>query len=397
MNSAKNLKQTNVEDLIPYAANARTHSDDQVNQIAASIKEFGFNNPILVDESMGVIAGHGRLEAAKRLELKEVPTLTLGHLTDAERRAYILADNRLAMNAGWDDEMLSAELSRLEGEIDLSLLGFEDDELTRLLDQMTLDEVDEAEDLVPEPPEEPITKIGEIWELGNHRLAVGDATDEDVVQKLMDGRLADLVFTDPPYGMDYAGGRGTKKVKQWEAIINDDLKGNDLIDMLYSSISNAKLVSKIGASFYVCLTWRTFALFEASLNKVGLDTTSCIVWDKKSIGLGNSNYRPQHEFIFYAQGDWYGDKSQSDVWHLSRGSNKYLHPTQKPIELIERALTNSSKREDIVFDCFGGSGSTLIACEKLNRHARLMELEPVYADVIITRWQDYTGETARCI
>ena len=228
MNSAKNLKQTNVEDLIPYAANARTHSDDQVNQIAASIKEFGFNNPILVDESLGVIAGHGRLEAAKRLELKEVPTITLDHLTDAERRAYILADNRLAMNAGWDDEMLSAELARLEGEIDLSLLGFDDDELTRLLDQMNLDEIDEAEDLVPEPPEEPITKIGEIWELGNHRLAVGDATDEEVVLKLMDSAKADLVFTDPPYGMAYSAFSTGKNTKIWGKMQNDSLDDDGL-------------------------------------------------------------------------------------------------------------------------------------------------------------------------
>ena len=397
-----NLEYIALETLIPYARNSRTHSDAQVAQIAASIREFGFTNPILIDAEGGIIAGHGRTMAARKLGLDEVPCIRLRNLTDAQKKAYIIADNKLALNAGWDDEMLKVELTELKDlDFDLSLIGFDADELANLLEPEQVDGLTDEDD-VPEAPETPVTVEGDVWILGNHRLMCGDSTSIDAVEKLMDGQKADLIFTDPPYGMSYGGGRAagsTKKgalVKAHGMIIGDDLRGKNLIQMIAEALSSAKACAKDGSAFYVCFPWRTYSEFESAMEGVGLDASACIVWDKKSIGLGNSNYRPQHEFIFYVKGgSWYGDKSQSDVWYLSRGATgKYVHPTQKPVELIEKALLNSSKSGDVVHDCFGGSGSTLIAAEKNARYARLMELDPKYCDVIVKRWQEFTGKQA---
>lgn len=393
-------------DLIPYINNSRTHSDDQVTQIASSMKEFGFTNPVLIDEDGGIIAGHGRIMAAKKIGLDNVPTITLNGLTDAQRKAYIIADNQLPLNAGWNLDLLKLEIENLqELDYDLSLLGFEDDFLDGLLEpEENIGLTDE--DSVPELPEEPITVLGDIWVLGEHRLMCGDSTSIDAVEKLLENQKTDLVFTDPPYGMSYGGGRargnhalnketGGVLIKSHGMILGDDLQGDDLLGMVSDSIGNANTNSKEGAAAYVCFTWRTYSEFHEALGNIGLEPKACIVWDKKSIGLGLSNYRPQHEFIFYCGGQWYGDKSESDVWYMSRGATgDYVHPTQKPVELIERALHNSSKSGDLVHDCFGGSGSTLIACEKLNRHARLMELDPKYCDAIIKRWQEFSGKKA---
>jgi len=395
-------KRASVDKLIPYARNSRTHSDAQVAQIAASIKEFGFLNPIIVDGDNGIIAGHGRVLAAQKLGLQELPVIEASHLSDAQRRAYIIADNKLAMNAEWDDEMLRVELDALGVDgFDLELTGFSLDEIASL----QVEEVPEGltdEDAVPEAPEEPVTVEGDVWVLGNHRLHCGDSTSIDAVEKLMDGQKADMVFTDPPYGMTYGGGRAGKigsndgTVKKHGVIKGDDLRGGDLIEMIRDAVGSAISVCKSGAAKYVCFPWRTYSEFEAALEQIGMTISACIVWDKKSIGLGNSNYRPQHEFIFYSKGDsWHGDKAQSDVWYNSRGATgEYVHPTQKPVELVEKAISNSSKGQDVVIDVFGGSGSTLIACEKTNRHCRMMELDPKYCDVIISRWQQYTGKEA---
>jgi len=395
------IKQISVDKLIPYANNARTHDDAQVTQIASSIKEFGFNNPVLIDEGNGIIAGHGRVMAAKKLGMSEVPTITLAHLTDSQRKAYILADNRIAMNSSWDNQLLTLELKDLKDDIDLTLLGFNADEINALLEPEQVEGLTD-EDAVPEAPAIPVTKLGDVWLCGNHRVMCGDSTSIDAVEKLMDGHKADMVFTDPPYGMSYGGGRAagsTQKgalVKAHGMIIGDDLRGVDLIAMIADSLSSSKLCAKEGSAFYVCFPWRTYSEFESAMESIGLKASACIVWDKKSIGLGNANYRPQHEFIFYVKGgSWHGDKSQSDVWHMSRGATgAYVHPTQKPIELVERALLNSSKAGDIVHDCFGGSGSTMIACEKTGRINNSMELDPKYCDVIVKRWQDFTGKVA---
>ena len=378
-----------VEDLIPYVRNSRTHSDEQVAQIAASIREFGWTNPVLVDGENGVIAGHGRILAARKLGMDEVPCIELAGLTDTQRRAYIIADNKLALNAGWDDELLAIEFSELaDAGFDNLLTGFTQDEI----DALTPEQIPEGltdEDAVPDVQPDPVSKLGDVWLLGKHRVMCGDSTSIDAVEALMTGGKADMVFTDPPYGMSYGGGRHGM-------ILGDDKTGDDLIELVRDALASAVAVSKSGSATYVCFSWRTYSEFEAAMEECGLKASACIVWDKKSIGLGNSNYRPQHEFIFYCKGGaWYGDKAQSDVWSMSRGATgKYVHPTQKPVELIERALNNSSKGGDTVLDVFGGSGSTLIACEKTGREARLMELDPKYVDVIVRRWQEFTGKQA---
>lgn len=391
---------------MPYANNSRTHSDEQVSQICASIKEFGFTNPIIIDDENTIIAGHGRVLAANKLKLKDVPCVQVTGWTDAQKKAYVIADNKLALNAGWDEELLSIELGALqELDFDLSLTGFSDDELGDLIgleDEEGLTD----EDAVPEAPEQPVAMEGDIWKLGEHRVMCGDSTDAGSVALLMDGQKADMVFTDPPYGMSYGGGRaegrhsldkktGGVKVKAHGMIKGDDLQGDALVNLVRESTLRLSENKKEGSPMYICFTWRTYAEFEDAINQAGEEIKACIVWDKKSIGLGNSNYRPQHEFIFYTGGQWYGNKSQADVWQMSRGATgDYVHPTQKPVELIEGAINNSSKKGDIITDAFLGSGSTLIAAEKTNRKCYGMELDPKYVDVIIKRWQEYTGKQA---
>lgn len=387
------IQYKTIKDLIPYARNSRTHSDAQVAQIAASIKEFGWTNPVLLDGENGIIAGHGRVLAAQKLGQKEVPTIELSHLSDSQKRAYIIADNKLSLNAGWDNDMLFTEFTELrDAGYDLGLTGFLNEEIAALTPEV-INEGLVDEDETPEPPVEPKTKPGDIYQLGNHRLMCGDSTSIDAVDKLMAGQKADMVFTDPPYGMSYDGGRGKK---QFGMIKNDDAQGENLILLVRDALSTAKTSSKEGASAYVCFPWRTYAEFESAMQSCGFAINSCIVWDKKSVGLGHQDYRPQHEFIFYSKGgQFYGDRSQSDVWYMSRGNTSaYIHPTQKPVELIEKAIKNSSKAGDVVIDCFGGSGSTIIACQKTNRAARLMELDPKYCDVIVERWEKFTGKKA---
>ena len=397
---ADNVVRRKISSIIPYARNSRTHSDAQVAQIAASIKEWGFTTPILIDIDGQVIAGHGRLMAAQKLGLDEVPTMTAVGWTDAQKKAYVIADNKLALNAGWDDAMLAIEMGDLQAAgFDLGLTGFGQDELAALFPQESEGLTDE--DAVPDVPVVPVAVEGDVWLLGRHRLMCGDSTSVSAFDCLMGADRADLIFTDPPYGMSYGGGRaaGSSKkgavVKAHGMILNDDLQGDDLTALVRDAIATSIACAKEGAPLYACFTWRTYAEFEAALEGLGREVKACIVWDKKSIGLGNSHYRPQHEFIFYCGGQWHGDKSQSDVWSMSRGATgDYVHHTQKPVELIERALSNSSKAGDVVIDCFGGSGSTLIACEKTGRHARLMELDPKYVDVIVRRWQEFTGQQA---
>jgi len=394
-----------VAGLTPYAANSRTHSDEQIKQICQSIKEFGFTNPVLVDEEGGIIAGHGRVMAAKKLGMEDVPCVTLAGLSESQKRAYVIADNQLALNAGWDLETLKLEIEELRSvDFNIELLGFDEGFLSGMFDPEGKEGLTD-EDAVPEAPEQPVTVEGDIWILGNHRLMCGDSTSIDAVEILMSGQKADMVFTDPPYGMSYGGGRAKGDnvkfkrgggIKAHGMILGDDKTGDDLIGLIRDALLSAVATSKAGSATYVCFPWRTYSEFEAAMLECGLEPSACIVWDKKSIGLGNANYRPQHEFIFYCKGEsWFGDKAQSDVWYMSRGATgAYVHPTQKPVELIEKALNNSSKSGDILLDVFGGSGSALIACEKTNRHSRLMELDPKYVDVIIKRWQDFTGQEA---
>jgi DNA modification methylase len=377
------IKEVLVSELIPYIKNSRTHSDQQVAQIAASIKEFGWTNPILVDGDRGIIAGHGRLMAARKLGYEKVPTIELSYLTPTQRKAYVIADNQLAMNAGWDTEMLTIELNELlEDKFSLELLGFDADELAKLLQPEVVEGLVD-EDEVPEPPPEPITKLGDVWILGNHRLMCGDSTSIDAVDKLMDGQKADMVFTDPPYGVDYKG------------INNDSRSGLD--ELLRGAFGNYLAVSKSGASIYCFHSDRCADVFHQVFREF-FHFSSMVIWAKNSLTLSQTDYQSQHEPCLYGWMDngkhsWYSDRKQTSIWKFDK-ERVVGHTTPKPVALVEKAITNSSKGGDLVIDLFGGSGSTLIASEKIGRCARVMELDPKYCDVIVKRWENFTGKKA---
>jgi DNA modification methylase len=393
------ITQRNVTDLIPYARNSRTHSDEQVAQIAASIKEFGWTNPILVDADGSIIAGHGRLLAARKLGYDEVPTIELGHLTPAQKKAYVIADNQLALNAGWDTELLMLELQELQDcDFDLDLLGFDPKELDKLLEPEQVEGLTD-EDAVPDAPDEPKTRLGDIYQLGGHRLMCGDSTSIDDAEKLMGGLLADLVFTDPPYNVDYSG-RGANNLG---TIKNDNMSDNDFEQFCRDVFTTYSAIMKPLACIYVCHP------DSASAPKIAFEKTfaeqfkksSTIIWMKQSAGMGWQDYRAQHEPILYGwkegKGSHFnaGDRTKTSIWKIGRDAqSSYVHPTQKPVCLPEEAIMNSSKGSDCVVDLFGGSGSTLIACEKTGRINRSMELDPKYCDVIVKRWEDFTGKKA---
>jgi len=393
------VEQKALTDIKPYIKNPRKKWD--IQKVAQSIKEFGFQQPIVVDRGGTIIVGHGRYEASKLLKLNSIP-VTIADLPPEKAKAYRIADNKTNEFSEWDISLLQQEFTDLlDANFDLELTGFDHDELESLITGEKAGLTDD--DAVPELPDEPKSKLGDIYKLGEHRLMCGDSTSITDFDKLSITQ-ADMIFTDPPYGMEYGGGRAegsTKKgskVKAHGMIKGDDLKGDNLINLVRDALTTSYLKTKTGASAYICFTWRTYSEFEDALNKAGLKVKNCIVWNKRSIGLGNSHYRPQHEFIFYCGEQWYGNKAQSDVWELSRGdTSKYVHPTQKPVQLIEKAIKNSSKSGDVIIDCFGGSGSTLIACEKTNRKCNMMELDPKYLDRIVKRWEDYTGKKAELL
>jgi DNA modification methylase len=378
------VEERRIDDLIPYARNARTHSDAQVAQIAASIREFGWTNPILIDGQNGVIAGHGRLAAARKLGMDKIPCIEIKNLTETQIKALVLADNKLALNAGWDTEMLSLELEELELEgFDLNLTGFDPDEINDLKPKVVNPGLTDEDD-VPPIPEEPKTKMGDIYQLGNHRLMCGDSTSIDAVDKLMDGQKADMVFTDPPYNI---------AMQRSATIKNDNLSPEDFEALLSGAFLCASLHAKDNAPWFVWIGWRAWSNCEHILSNYKT-IRNCIVWAKPSIGLGQPGYRYQHEIgLFCGEID---DRSASDLWTFSR-DNSGLHPTMKPVELVENGFKTAGKQGDVVIDLFGGSGSTLIACEKTKRTARLMELDPKYCDVIVKRWEDFTGKKAELI
>ena len=389
--------------LIPYARNARTHDDAQIAQIAGSIKEFGFNNPILIDKDNGIIAGHGRVMAARKLGLTEVPTILLDHLSETQRKAYILADNRIAINSAWDNEMLSLELSDIKDDINLAMLGFNVDELDALLNPTELTEGLTDEDAVPDLPNEPTTKLGDIYQLGNHRLMCGDSTSIDAVEKLMDGNKADMVFTDPPYNMDFTGGIHADGSKSFNAkhggIKNDKMSQTEAAD--FFDAINAIIYAYCLGAFYITFYRLGIGEYWKSLERTNLKVRSLIIWNKGNHTLSNSDYMSKYEPIFYGWiGDnhnFYGGNNGMDIWEIKRTAKNDLHPTMKPVELIEKALEDASKLGNVILDLFGGSGSTMIASEKVGRHSRLMELDPKYCDVIIKRWEDFTGKKAELL
>jgi DNA modification methylase len=391
---ASHIEHWPINRLIPYARNARTHSDIQIAQIAASIREFGFTNPILVDTGDGIIAGHGRLLAARLLKLETVPVIVLDHLTETQKRAYIIADNKLAENAGWDEAALQVDLAELQiAGFDLDLVGFDDEELARLLAQNTSEGLtDEAG--VPELTETPVMIPGDLWILGEHRVLCGDATSANDIAKLMAGDAADLVFTDPPYNVDYQG-----YTEEHLTIQNDKMTPEQFQQFLGSTFYSYRSVVKTGASLYVCHSSSMQREFQDAMETAGFEVRCQIIWAKNTFAWGFGRYKFQHEPIFYShvageKDAWYGDKSQSTLWEEKKPAANRLHPTMKPVELVERALVNSSKAGDLVVDLFGGSGSTLIGCERTGRKARLVELDPKYAECIVRRWQEYSGKQA---
>jgi len=360
--------------------------------------EFGWTNPILIDENAGILAGHGRLLAARKLGLAEVPVIRFEHLSEAQKRAYIVADNQIALQAGWDDALLAEELAWLRDErFDLDLIGFDASELERLLALADAEsEPDGTEDEVPELPEDPVSKPGDLWVLGNHRLLCGDATVLADVERVLGGQLADMTFCDPPYNVDYANTPKDKLRGKHRPIMNDNL-GGGFEAFLYDACVNMLSVTK--GAVYVCMSSSELDALQRAFRAAGGKWSTFVIWAKNTFTLGRADYQRQYEPILYGWKDgadhyWCGARDQGDVWFFDKPVKNDLHPTMKPVALVERAIRNSSKSGDIVLDPFGGSGSTLIASEKTGRHARLIELDPKYVDTIILRWQEFAGGTA---
>lgn len=440
------IEQINIDALIPYARNSRTHSDEQVAQIATSIREFGFTNPVLIDEVGGIIAGHGRVMGARKLGFEQVPCIRLSHLSEMQKRAYVIADNKLALNAGWDEKMLALELKELNDmNYDLIITGFSDLELSEILALGAATETGNADpDEVPPIPAAPISKIGDVWILGNHRVMCGDSTSVGNMKILFAGKLADCCWTDPPYNVAYGEkadflnkGDNTRSQRNTSRILNDDMDDASFRKFLCGFYSAAWSIMKPGAAIYVAHSETERSNFTAAMLESGFKLSGCIIWKKDSLVLGRSDYQWMHEPVLYGwktggAHKFYGGRKQTTIIDLGDNSpflklpdGKYqitigeqvmiisgdanvewvehsimrelkpkrndVHPTMKPVALIERMLKNSAKPGQIVLDSFGGSGSTLIACEMRGMSARLMELSEKYVDVIVRRWQNFPG------
>lgn len=396
---ADRIEHWPIDKLLPYVRNARQHSDEQIAQIAASIAEFGFVNPILTGADGVLVAGHGRLAAARKLGLPTVPVVVLDHLTPTQRRALVLADNRLAELATWDDALLRIELEALQDDgFDLDLTGFDADALAELLaDEEPQIEGRTEDDAAPDVPEEPVSRPGDVWRLGPHRLVCGDATTAEAYARLFpDGERADMVFTDPPYNVNYANSAKDKLRGKHRPILNDAL-GEGFYDFLFDAV--ALIMAHTRGAIYVAMSSSELDTLQAAFRAAGGHWSTFIIWAKNTFTLGRSDYQRQYEPILYgwpegATRHWCGDRDQGDVWQIKKPAKNDLHPTMKPVDLVERAIRNSSRPGDVVLDPFGGSGTTLIAAEKAGRVARLIELDPKYADVIVRRWQDWTGQQA---
>lgn len=394
---ASNIELWPLSRLKPYEKNARTHSSEQVAQIANSITEFGFTNPILVDSKDGIIAGHGRMTAAQELNLSKVPVVVLDHLSDRQRRAYVLADNQLALNAGWDLDVLRSELKDLVDEdFNIDLIGFSDEELKDLMPEELDPEYDGDADAVPEPPEDPISKPGDLWVLGEHRLLCGDSTNLQHIERLMDGKKADLWLTDPPYNVDYEG-----KTKEKLVIENDSMSDSDFRQFLVDVYTAADAVMNAGGAFYIWHADSEGFNFRGAAADMGWQVRQCLIWLKQHMVMGRQDYHWKHEPCLYGWKEgaahlWNTDRKQTTVLEFDRPSRNKEHPTMKPVDLFQYQMCNSTKKGAIVLDSFGGSGTTLIAAERARRKACLMELDPRYCDVIVKRWEEFTGKTAVC-
>lgn len=388
----RRYEDVEIEKLKPYKNNARTHSDEQIEKIAKSMKEFGFINPVLVDGNLNVIAGHGRILGAKKLGMKEVPCLFIENLTEEQKRAYIIADNRLAEDAGWDKELLKIELEDLKNmNFDITLTGFELEDFDFSMDETKVIE-DEFDENVPE---EPTSKKGEIYKLGKHFLMCGDSTDINDVEKLMNGVKADMLLTDPPYNVDYEGGTGL-------TIQNDNMDDETFREFLRVSFFNANSVMKEGAVFYIWHADSEGYNFRGACHDIGWKVRQCLIWCKNTLVMGRQDYHWKHEPCLYGWKEgashlWASDRKQTTVLEFDRPSVSKEHPTMKPVGLFDYLIKNNTKKDDIVLDLFAGSGTSIIACEQNGRIAYSMELDPKYVDVIISRWKKLTGQQAERI
>jgi site-specific DNA-methyltransferase (adenine-specific) len=389
------IKEVEVTALIPYAKNSRTHDDAQVAQIAASIKEFGWTNPILVDGDKGIIAGHGRLMAARKLKMDKVPVIELSGMTDAQKKAYVIADNRLALNAGWDNAMLTIELQDLEDEgFDLTLTGFDQDELDALLNPIEPTTGLTDEDAVPDVPEEPKTKLGDIYILGNHRLMCGDSCSITDMEKLVNDRQVDMWLTDPPYNVAYEG-----KTKDALTIQNDSMSNDGFRQFLRDAYVTADTVMKAGAVFYIWHADSEGYNFRGAAHDAGWKVRQCLIWKKSTMVMGRQDYHWKHEPCLYGWKEgaghlWATDRKQTTILEFDKPNRNKEHPTMKPVALFEYQMLNNTKGGDIILDSFGGSGTTMLAAEKNGRIAYVMELDPKYCDVIVKRWEYFTGKKA---
>lgn len=411
--------------LIPYINNARTHSPEQIQKLRASLREFGFINPVIIDREHNVIAGHGRIMAAEAEGIEQIPCVYADHLSEAQKRAYILADNRMAMDAGWDEEKLRNEIMALQDlRYNITLTGFEESELADLILDMENPTEEDDYDVAEELPEEAESKQGQVYQLGRHRLICGDSTDKAVISRLMDGKTADLWLTDPPYNVDYEGSDGQK-------IQNDNMSDSQFRQFLKAAFLAAMGAMRPGAAFYIWHADSEGLNFRGACHDVGLQVRQCLIWVKNSLVLGRQDYQWRHEPCLYGWKDGaahyfidnrrqttviedyvpdfnsmkkeemkalleeiYSDRISTTVIYEDKPKANDMHPTMKPIKLLARLIRNSSKPDEIVLDTFGGSGSTLMACEQLGRTCYTCELDPKYVDVIIKRWEDYTGEKA---
>jgi DNA modification methylase len=389
------VERRSTASLAPCARNARTHSPEQVAQIAASIREWGWTVPILVDEQSNIIAGHGRVLAAQQLGLADVPVMVAAGWSEAQKRSYAIADNKLALNASWDEKLLRIEMGELRGlGADLVLTGFGELELDAMLDHANDGETDP--DDVPEPPAVAISRPGDLWICGEHRLLCGDATIPADIVRLLDGDLADMAFTDPPYNVNYKNSAEDKLRGKNRPILNDSL-GEDFGAFLRASSANILAVTK-GAT-YMCMSSSELDTLRRAFREAGGKWSTFVIWAKSNFTLGRADYQRQYEPILYGWKEgtdhyWCGARDQGDVWFFDKPARNDLHPTMKPVALVERAIRNSSKSRDVVLDPFGGSGTTMIAAERCSRRARLLELDPKYVDVIVQRWQAFSGAKA---
>lgn len=393
MKTTTNMELVEINKLVPYVNNARTHSPEQINKLRSSLREFGFINPVIIDKDYGIIAGHGRVIAAREEGIDKVPCVFVDHLTEAQKKAYIIADNRMALDAGWDEELLRVEIEALQAEaFDVSLTGFDEKEITDLFKDTQAEAKDDEYDLTAALEKAAFVKKGDVWVVGRHRLVCGDATNAEDVDKLCEGKRVNLILTDPPYGVSFKSASGL-------TIQNDSMKNEEFYSFLLAAFKNMVSHLEPGGSAYVFHADTEGLNFRRAFIDAGLHLAGCCIWVKNSLVLGRSDYQWQHEPVLYGflkngKHQWYSDRKQTTIWNFDKPKRNEDHPTSKPLDLLSYPLKNSTQENAIVLDTFGGSGSTLMACEQTNRICYTMELDEKYASVILRRYVEDTGDGA---